>query len=218
MTHEPDILGYYAARAREYESVYAKPERQNDLGVLHLVVPGFFRGRHVLEVACGTGYWTRRIAASAAHVTACDLVDEVLAVAAASQTPSEHVEYRKADAFHLNDVAGHFDAAFAGFWWSHVRRQDLPPFLNGLHRRLSPGATVVVVDNRYVAGSNWPITRTDDAGDTYQRRTVNDGTEHQVLKNFPSSLEVVAAIAAAGGNDVEYNELTYYWYVSYVVS
>jgi hypothetical protein len=35
-------------------------------------------------------------------------------------------------------VAGDFDAAFAGFWWLHVRRQELVAFLTGLHRRL-PG-------------------------------------------------------------------------------
>lgn len=217
MSNEPDILDYYAARAREYEGVYAKPERQADLNTLHLVLPEFFRERHVLEVACGTGYWTRRIAACALHVTACDLVDEVLVVAAASQSPSERVEYKKADAFKLMDVTGHFDAAFAGFWWSHVQRQDLLPFLAGLHRRLPQGAAVVFVDNRYVPGSNWPITRSDGNGNTYQRRALDDGTVHEVLKNFPSSAEVVGAITAAGGRDVSYRELTYYWYASYVV-
>jgi SAM-dependent methyltransferase len=171
----------------------------------------------VLEVACGTGYWTRRIAASAKHVTACDLVEEVLAVAAASQPPSERLEYRKADAFDLMGVAGHFDAAFAGFWWSHVRRQSLLSFLAGLHRRLPQGARVAFVDNRYVPGSNWPITRSDDTGNTYQRRTLDDGTVHEVLKNFPSCADVIGAITAAGGQDVLYRELTYYWYVSYVV-
>ena len=217
MNSESDLLEYYAARAHEYEGVYAKPERQDDLGILHRVLPEFFLARHVLEVACGTGYWTRRIAASAAHVTACDLVEEVLAVAAASQPLIQHVEYRNANAFNLIDVAGDFDAAFAGFWWSHVRRQDLASFLTGLHRRLPLGATVVIVDNRYVSGSNSPITRSDTAGNTYQRRTLNDGTVHEVLKNFPSSAEVVAAITAADGRDVQYRELTYYWYTSHVV-
>jgi len=217
MANQPDLLGYYAARAREYERVYAKPERQEDLATLHAAVPEFFGGRHVLEVACGTGYWTRRIAATAAHVTACDLADEVLAVASASYAASDRITYRMADAFDLMDVAGQFDAAFAGFWWSHVHRQNLRGFLTGLHRRLSAGAIVVLVDNRYVSGSNWPITRTDDAGNTYQRRTLNDGSVHEVLKNFPSAEEIVSTISAAGGRDVLHRSLTYYWYVSYVV-
>src|SRR5262249_2027254 len=155
----------------------------------------------------------RRIAATANHVTACDLSDEVLAVASATHPAGDRVTYRKADAFRLMDLAGEFDAAFAGFWWSHIRLQDLPRFLTGLHRRLARGAGVVLVDNRYVPGSNWPIARTDDAGNTYQRRTLNDGTEYEVLKNFPSSSELMAAITAAGGRDVAYHSLTHYWYL-----
>ena len=57
-----DLLTYYAARAAEYENVYAKPERQSDLARLRETVPAYFVGRRVLEVACGTGYWTRLIA------------------------------------------------------------------------------------------------------------------------------------------------------------
>jgi len=124
---------------------------------------------------------------------------------------------RIADAFALENVIGDFDAAFAGFWWSHVRRQDLMSFLAGLHRRLPNGAVVVFVDNRYVTESSLPITRSDEAGNTYQRRTLNNGMVHEVLKNFPSRREIVAEIAAAGGQDMQYCELAYYWYATYVV-
>jgi hypothetical protein len=68
-----------------------------------------------------------------------------------------------------------------------------------------------------VPGSSSPITRSDAAGDTHQRRPLNNGTVHEVVKNFPSSGEVGAAIRAAGGDDVQYRELTYYWYACYVV-
>jgi hypothetical protein len=77
---------------------------------------------------------------------------------------------------------------------------------------------VLVVDNKYVTGCNWPITRSDAVSNTYQRRTINDGTVHEVLKNFPSSAEVVAAITSAGSRDVQYCELTYFWYASYPVA
>src|SRR5256885_17152605 len=101
MDNEPDILDYYAARAHEYERVYEKPERRDDLAILHRIIPELFLGRDVLEVACGTGYWTRRIGASAAHVTACDLVDEVLALPTAKQPLVQRVEHQTADAFNL---------------------------------------------------------------------------------------------------------------------
>ena len=53
---ETDLRAYYARRAREYEAIYQKPERQADLRALEAGLPGVFTGRRVLEIACGTGW------------------------------------------------------------------------------------------------------------------------------------------------------------------
>ena len=217
MSSDSELAAYYAARASEYEKVYAKPERQADLRVLHRIIPEYFVARSVVEVACGTGYWTRRIAARAQTITGVDISPEVLELARA-QHPVEHpATYAVADAFRL-DVHGSFDAAFVGFWWSHVRLADLTQFLFGLHRCLEPGSIVVVLDNRYVEGSNWPITRTDEEGNTYQRRALERGTTHDVLKNFPSASAVRAQIEAAGGHEPTVHTLDFYWYANYTVA
>ena len=206
------LLDYYAARAAEYEKVYEKPERQGDLRTLHEAIPKLFDARHVLEIACGTGYWTRRIAPHVASLTACDLTAEVLEIARAHPA-SRDVTFLFADAYDLSTVPGLFDAGFAGFWWSHVRRRDLNRFLEGFLRRLEPSARVVFIDNNYVEGSNYPIVRTDEAGDTYQRRRLDNGDEYEVLKNFPSESEVREALETAGATDVEVVEMQHYWYV-----
>ncbi len=217
MSSESELLAYYAARANEYEKVYAKPERQADLQDLRQRMPAYFRGRSILEIACGTGYWTRLLAAQAKTITALDASVEVLAVARTHQPAVHPATFLVADAFALDAVAGAFDAAFVGFWWSHVRHVDLPRFLAGLHRRLPPGSLVVILDNQYVEGSNWPITRVDGAGNTYQLRELERGTTHEVLKNFPSPEAVVAAIEAAGGERPRVRTLEYYWYATYTV-
>lgn len=59
LTADSEMQRYYADRALEYEAVDAKPERLADLRFLESWVPSMLSGRHVLEVACGTGYWTR---------------------------------------------------------------------------------------------------------------------------------------------------------------
>jgi demethylmenaquinone methyltransferase/2-methoxy-6-polyprenyl-1,4-benzoquinol methylase len=210
----PSLIEYYSARAHEYEQVYAKPERQDDLRRLTERVASYFAGRHVLEVACGTGYWTRVIAPRAVAVTACDLSPEVLDLARARQA-SHPVEFLSADAFALDKVPGAFDAALAGFWVSHVLRSDLRRFLDGLHWRISPGSKVMLMDNRYVEGSNSPVARVDAEGNTYQRRTLNDGSEYEVLKNFLSPSELCETIQASDGERLEIHELTYYWYAIY---
>lgn len=217
MNFSSDILEYYRARAREYEQVYEKPERQHDLARLHTLIPRELAGRQVLEIACGTGYWTRYIATRANSITACDLAPEVLAVARSRSPREASVTFLMADAFKLVAVPGEFDAAFAGFWWSHMLRRDVGRFLAGLHCRLARGSRVMLVDNRYVEGSNWPITRTDEDGNTYQRRKLNDGAEYEVLKNFPRSAEISDAIETAGGGEIVVCELEYYWYATYEV-
>ena len=131
MPSESEILAYYAARANEYEKVYAKPERQRDLRDLHKIVPAYLAGRRVLEVACGTGYWTRLIAARAAAVTAVDLSPDMLAVAKTHQPASTPATFVIGDALALDQVSGTFDAAFVGFWWSHIEHKDLHRFLTG---------------------------------------------------------------------------------------
>ena len=57
---------YYAARAPEYDRIYLKPERQADLGAIRQWLPTVFKGRSLLEIACGTGYWTQYLAPEAA--------------------------------------------------------------------------------------------------------------------------------------------------------
>ena len=80
-----------------------------------------------------------------------------------------------------------------------------------------PGARVVMIDNRYVEGSSTPIAETDAAGNTYQRRRLDDGSTHRVLKNFPSPHELRTAVDGHGV-DVEVVEWTYFWGLSYRVS
>jgi len=209
------LSAYYAARAGEYERIYSKPERQADLARLRQLIPSYFVDRAVLEIACGTGYWTQYIAPVARRITAIDINAETLAIAQSKELPAGRVSFEVADVQCLPTRYQGFAGAFAGFWWSHVRRADRRSFLDSLHRALSPGAVVVALDNRYVEGSSTPISHVDADGNSYQRRELADGTTHTVLKNFPSEAELVAEIRG-DGTAVEYTALEYYWVLKYV--
>ncbi len=65
MTDDARLVDYYAKRASEYERIYEKPERQNDLEILRNLFRKTLAGRNVLEIACGTGYWTQVVAQTA---------------------------------------------------------------------------------------------------------------------------------------------------------
>lgn len=192
---EASMAAYYAARAAEYEAVYAKPERQADLRRLEAWLPGVFAGRRVLEVAAGTGWWTLHGARDAAFWLATDLNPETLAVARAKAAMPRCVRFATADAYTLDGLGPQrFDAAFAGFWWSHVPRARLAGWLDGLFARLAPGAPVVFIDNRFVEGSSTPIAEIDAQGDSWQLRRLADGSGHRVLKNHPARAEVEAVL------------------------
>lgn len=207
------MVAYYEARASEYERIYDKPERQGDLAQLRATLPKLFVGKRVLEVACGTGYWTRLIAPQASAVVAVDAAPATMRIAA-GRVPPDKVRFVHGDAYALPSGCGPFDAAFAGFWFSHVPRARQRAFLQGLGAVLAPGATVVLLDNRYVVGSSTPIAETDAQGDSYQSRALGDGTTHRVLKNFPSEQQLHAVLEGLGER-LEWTELEYYWLAQY---
>ncbi len=208
------LRAYYARRAAEYERVYLKPERQADLRALEAWLPARFAGRDVLEIACGTGWWTPFAARDTKSWLATDLNPETLAIAAAKPLPA-HVRLAGLDAFTLTGlVDAGFDGAFAGFWWSHVPLARLSGWLALLHARLRPGARVVFIDNRFVPGSSTPISRRDAQGDTYQRRTLDDGSVHEVLKNFPSAEQAIAALGPRARSP-RWLQRDHYWVLEY---
>jgi demethylmenaquinone methyltransferase/2-methoxy-6-polyprenyl-1,4-benzoquinol methylase len=74
---------------------------------------------------------------------------------------------------------------------------------------------LVFIDNAYVEGSSTPISTTDSDGNTYQSRTLEDGSTHVVLKNFPTEAQIRQTINDIGSN-VEVEFLKYYWTLAYV--
>ena len=205
------MVDYYKLRAAYYERVYHKPERQSDLREMEAWISRLFAGRRVLELACGTGWWTPHGARHAQSWLATDVNPQTMDLARQKDLPAG-VGFATVDAYTLGglDPSACFDAVFAGCWWSHVPVQLLAPWLAVVQARLLPGARIVFLDNSYVQTSNLPITRTDDEGNTYQNRTLDDGSVHEVLKNFPTAAQV-QAVAGPGERDFRWTQWTPYW-------
>ncbi len=208
------IEDYYAARAPEYDRVYSKPERQSDLRDIERWLPPIFAGLNVLEVACGTGYWTQFVAPAALSVLALDSSPETLQIAR-KRVASANVRFIVGDAYALPQPASPPDCALAAFWISHVPRARLRPFLLGLHRALKPGALVVLLDNRFVEGSSSPLTDHDADGNTFQTRVLGDGRAFRVLKNFPTEQHVRSSVGDLAA-ELEDKSWQYFWAAKYV--
>lgn len=205
------MTAYYQSRAREYEAIYDKPERQDDIAALKRWLAHRTSGARVLEVACGTGYWTAVAAPVASAILATDINSAPLDIARAKSLGA-HVTFQQADAYDLPTSQQPCDVAMAHFWWSHVLIADQNRFLQHVSERLGKGARLLMIDNRYVAGSSTPIARQDADGNCYQLRRLSDGSTYEVLKNFPSPDDVRRALGTVA-TTVEVTEFDYFWAV-----
>ena len=209
------MQAYYAARAKEYDQIYAKPERQADLRLIEQWLPSRFKDKQVLEIAAGTGYWTQFIAPVAMSVLGLDASAETLQIAQ-GRPNNTRAQWLVGDAYALPAPVERYDAAFAGFWFSHIPLARQKEFLLGLNKTLQQGARVVMLDNLYVEGNSTPLTESDSEGNTYQQRKLADGSVHRVLKNYPSELELCELVAPFG-MQLSHTVWQYYWAFEYVV-
>jgi SAM-dependent methyltransferase len=213
-----DLLPYYRRRAQEYEQIWHRddPVRQGEQSAMAAALQDLFRHRRVLEVACGTGYWTQFAAVTAARVCAIDGAPETLDVARAKNLPADQVTFRAGDAYALAGVPGDFDAALAMCWFSHVPIARHAEFLAGLHRRLEPGAVVFMADNMNVPGVGGELIRRDGCADTFKLRTLADGSRHEVLKNYFTAAELRQLLSPLA-TDLRVHAGQCFWWASYCV-
>ncbi|HEU4776883.1 MAG TPA: methyltransferase domain-containing protein [Telluria sp.] len=204
---------FYAKTASNHDRIYDKAERQEDLEAMRGHVAEVLRGHTVLELACGTGYWTRIIAETADKVVATDINPEMIAMAQLRKLDPAKVSLRVADARALPDDLGDFTAVFIGFWWSHVKREEYERFLAQLKARVGKDVLVVLLDDDYVEGSSETVARTDLEGNTYQIRSTPDGERYEIPKTYPSDSALRKKLASSV-REIKIVRNAFYWLLS----
>lgn len=209
------LVDYYHRRSPEYEAVWERddPRRREEQRALAAALRTTLQGRRVLEVACGTGYWTERLAGWASSITAVDAAPGMLERARVRGLPGDRVTFLAGDAYRLSEVEGDFDGGLAAFWLSHVARSRLPAFLESFHRRLDAGAAVFLADNVYIPGLGGELVDPRE-GDTYKRRSLADGSEHLVLKNYYSAREL-RELLSPHARDLRVEVVSHFWWAGY---
>lgn len=208
---------YYAQRAPVYEAIYRIPERQGDLQELQEKICAALHGKNVLEVACGTGFWTERYAPLAGAVLATDVNQAMLDLAQGKAYPDGRVRFVRSDLYDLPAAQpGQYSACFAGFLWSHIRREEQAALLEKFRAIAGAGSMLILADNNYVEGSSSPVARTDAAGNTWQLREQLDGSRVEIVKNFPTDSFLRKKLAPAS-RDIRIFRNRYYWMLSCVL-
>lgn len=181
---------YYSKRAKEFEESYYKAdqERQAELQDITSRIQELFHGRSILEIACGTGYWTERVGAVANSITGIDITEETLEIARSKGI--KNAEFIIGNAYELEGISGDFNGGIANFWLSHVPVENVRAFLDILHNRLGSGAIVFMADNMYVPGVGGELIHKFGDNNTYKLRELNDGTTYEILKNYYTEVQL----------------------------
>jgi demethylmenaquinone methyltransferase/2-methoxy-6-polyprenyl-1,4-benzoquinol methylase len=181
-----DLLGeqkrYYAERAPEYDDWWYRRGRyelepeplarwQADVAEAQAALDAFAPDGTVLELAAGTGIWTRRLGQLADRVVAVDANAETLAL---NTTEAELV---RADVFEWRP-SERFDLVFFSFWLSHVPEARFDEFWALVRSALRPDGRVFLIDS---SAGDKAHTGTDQEGEL-ETRTVADGRAFRIVK------------------------------------
>ena len=200
---------YYRARAPEYDDWFERRGRY-DLGAEHTTrwnteVGAVRDALHssplrgsVLELACGTGWWTAELARPDVAVTALDSSAEAIE-RNRERVRSSSVTYEQANIFDWHP-GGHFDTVFFAFWLSHVPPDRFDPFWELVDSCLGPGGRVFFVDNRWYPGYRWPRGETPPGGAApwVAKRQLSDGRQFDIVKVFYEARELEERLAGLG--------------------
>lgn len=189
---------YYAARAAEYDDWWYRrgryaldPGREAgwwaDASEVEQRLEAFAPAGKVLELAAGTGIWTRKLVRLATRVVAVDANAETLAL------NTEEAELVQADVFEWEPKEP-FDVCFFSFWLSHVPLARFDEFWLRVRSALRPGGRVFLVDS---AAGDAAHTGIDQAGEE-ETRTVSDGRAFRIVKRRWQADELAERVRPLG--------------------
>jgi len=200
-------VAYYRKRAGEYDEWWFRTGRYDhgpelnaawnaDVSEVEQALRTFLDARHpprALELACGTGLFTRWVAPRVGRLLALDASPEVQEINR-DRVRADNVDYRLADLFAWQPTE-RYDFVFMSFWLSHVPFDRFDEFWSKIRTALNPGGCAYVID------SGWDMTSTAknhtrpdrDAG--VAERKLNDGSEYRIVKIFHEPDDLAARLA-----------------------
>ncbi|HKT44823.1 MAG TPA: class I SAM-dependent methyltransferase [Gaiellaceae bacterium] len=184
---------YYAERAPEYDDWWFKRGRYAldpaaeacwwaDVAEVEDGLDSLGALGSVVELAAGTGIWTRKLVERGGRVVAVDVNRETLAL---NTTDAEHVV---ADVF---EWSAHetFNLCFFSYWLSHVPEARFDEFWRLVRSLLRPGGRVFLIDT--------PPGFHEHDGEL-ELRQLADGRQFEIVKRCRGPQELAARVAGLG--------------------
>ncbi len=184
-----EMMSYYDERADEYDDVYRgrghtsiDPEvYKNDVAQVAEMVSGFGR-KHLIDIACGAGFWLPYYARNCSHITFLDQSERMLAKC------RDRVEglgfsalstFAQGDFFELALETSQYDCALVGFFLSHLTSEQEEVFFGRLRQILKPNPPLMLIDSAW----NRKRQRCREK-EGIQERALNDGRRFKIYKRY----------------------------------
>jgi demethylmenaquinone methyltransferase/2-methoxy-6-polyprenyl-1,4-benzoquinol methylase len=185
---DPGTAAYYERRAREYddwylgEGVFARRDRPGwheeveRLVALVAALPP----KRTMDVACGTGFLTRHLRGDVIGLDQSPSMVEV----AQSRLSRGHALV--GDALNLPFDDGAFERVMTAHFYGHLSVEERSAFLGEAERVIDDErGELIVIDSALQPGGEPEL---------WQRRVLNDGSEHLVFKRYLTAEQLAAEI------------------------
>jgi len=200
-------IAYYRARAAEYDEWFMRRGRYDhgpelnrqwfhEVEAVARALAEFRPAGRLLELACGTGWWTEHLARYSDDVTAVDASPEAIALNR-QRLGGRPVRYVEADLFAW-EPDREYDVVFFSFWLSHVPPERFEPFWSLVRRCLAPGGRVFLIDSRPDPTSTARDQRFSPPDDPTMIRRLNDGRAFRIVKIYYDPASLAERLSALG--------------------
>jgi 2-polyprenyl-3-methyl-5-hydroxy-6-metoxy-1,4-benzoquinol methylase len=205
---------YYRERASEYDEWFYRLGRYDrgqewnqrwfdEVKILQKAVSRLGSLGSILELACGTGIWTKALTAMTGDLTAIDASPEVIEINRGKIGQSS-ITYLQCDIFEWQPER-QYDLVFFAFWLSHVPPGQLAVFLKTVHSAVKPGGHVFAIDS---------LPYEQSADQTYQTRKLKDGREFRIVKIYYDPSTLKATLEQHGFRADVRTTGEFFWYAS----
>ena len=185
------MLSYYDERAAEYEQAYTAGTGTSSIVDRRVFISeaeelaevvGRFGHGHLVDLACGSGYWLRFYGPRCSRITVIDQSRKMLAECEAKIREldiAERCEVIQADVLDYAFPRAAYDSALIGFLVSHLTDAQEHRLFETLRALLRPGATFLILDSAWTDLRARFNTKTGT-----QSRRLNNGEQFDIYKRY----------------------------------